>query len=342
MDSNNPSSNRRKIRFTPKDPSKRKTRGTSAPKKDKRDDSDDAEAQQQLLQSYNKLGNFGRRPKVENRAPVQATFIHGTKQSVTTRGSDVPHDGNLKQSRESDFMDLDDSTKQSVSSPSAAGPSVIEESSGDDLVPKTKEYREPWTYAPNYPPTTLPWRRPNSGDPDILNEAEFGEKAMEMKYDENLVNPASKLGFLNPDETSENRLLFFQLPSSLPAIKRSATAKGKEVKNSSGTLGQKGSMAMNMGAKGSSATGTSQKGCSLEELPAGQLGKLLVYKSGAVKLKLGDTLYDVSPGADCSFFQDVVAFNIKEKECCSIGNLDKRAVVTPDVDYILNSVIDLS
>lgn len=37
-----------------------------------------------------------------------------------------------------------------------------------------------------------------------------------------------------------------------------------------------------------------KKGCSLEELPGGYMGKMLVYKSGAVKLKLGDILYDVS------------------------------------------------
>lgn len=96
----------------------------------------------------------------------------------------------------------------------------------------------------------------------------------------------------NPDETSENvRLLYLQLPTSLPAIKRSATAKGKEMEHSSGpSSGHRGSMAVNMGAKGSS----SQHGCSLEDLNAGHMGKLLVYKSGAVKLKLGETLYNVS------------------------------------------------
>lgn len=30
-------------------------------------------------------------------------------------------------------------------------------------------------------------------------------------------------------------------------------------------------------------------------MPGGYMGKMLVYKSGAVKLKLGETLFDVSP-----------------------------------------------
>lgn len=41
-------------------------------------------------------------------------------------------------------------------------------------------------------------------------------------------------------------------------------------------------------------SGTSQKPCNLESLPAGLMGKMLVYRNGAVKLKIGDTLYDVS------------------------------------------------
>ena len=40
--------------------------------------------------------------------------------------------------------------------------------------------------------------------------------------------------------------------------------------------------------------GAAKEGGSLEELSEGYMGKVLVYKSGAVKLKLGDALYDVS------------------------------------------------
>ncbi|RYQ79682.1 hypothetical protein Ahy_Scaffold2g107650 [Arachis hypogaea] len=36
------------------------------------------------------------------------------------------------------------------------------------------------------------------------------------------------------------------------------------------------------------------KPCKLNELPPGLIGKMLVYKSGAIKLKLGSTLYDIS------------------------------------------------
>lgn len=49
----------------------------------------------------------------------------------------------------------------------------------------------------------------------------------------------------------------------------------------------------------------------------------------------------VSPGSDCQFSQNVVAINTARKECSALGELNKLAVVSPDVVSILNSVIDL-
>lgn len=49
----------------------------------------------------------------------------------------------------------------------------------------------------------------------------------------------------------------------------------------------------------------------------------------------------VTPGLNCVFAQDVVAVNTAEKQCCVVGELDKRAVLTPDVDSVLNSMADL-
>lgn len=74
-------------------------------------------------------------------------------------------------------------------------------------------------------------------------------------------------------------MFFLQLPPTMPMIKRSSAADGREVTDSSGPPGD---------------VRTVKKTCPLDELPAGFMGKMLVYKSGAIKLKLGDMLYDVS------------------------------------------------
>ena len=83
--------------------------------------------------------------------------------------------------------------------------------------------------------------------------------------------------------SDEDQILFFQLPSFLPLSKAALTA---PVKTSEG-----GSIT----SIGKSSTKTEHTGSAtwLENMPSGHMGKLLVYSSGAVKLRLGDTLYEV-------------------------------------------------
>lgn len=187
----------------------------------------------------------------------------------------------------------------------------------------SKEYVEPWDYY-SYYPVTLPLRRPYSGNPDSLNEEEFGEASETMTYDENTTTPAIDLGLM--EEDPETNIFFLQLPPMAPAMKQSSTVEGMEAVNR---------------AEQSKASKPRQKTCSLNELPSGSMGKLLVYRSGAVKLKLGDIVYDVSSGMDCGFAQDVAAVNVEGKHCCVVGELSKRAILTPDVDSMLKNIEDL-
>ncbi|KAF9620163.1 hypothetical protein IFM89_010898 [Coptis chinensis] len=76
------------------------------------------------------------------------------------------------------------------------------------------------------------------------------------------MNPAEELGLM--DGGVEERILFLQLPTSLPFVKRSSFAEGNEMANNS---------------KPSKVAWHSEKGYTLEELPPGLMGKLLVYKS---------------------------------------------------------------
>jgi DNA-directed RNA polymerase III subunit RPC4 len=36
------------------------------------------------------------------------------------------------------------------------------------------------------------------------------------------------------------------------------------------------------------------------------------------------------------FVQEVAAINTREKHCCTLGEISKRVVITPDVDYLLD------
>ncbi|XP_004495578.1 uncharacterized protein [Cicer arietinum] len=188
---------------------------------------------------------------------------------------------------------------------------------------KEKEYQEPWDMNSNYP-IALPLRKPYSGDPEYLNEEEFGEAAITRTYDESKSNSAMELGLL--EENPEASAFFIKLPPVVPMIKNPAKAGSQDVKENSKR------------PRVSKGVGKLYK---LNELPPGLMGKMLVYKSGAVKLKLGNTLYDVSSGMDCSFAQDYAAMNTAEKHCSIIGEITKHATITPDVDAALDCLKDL-
>ncbi|XP_039131745.1 uncharacterized protein LOC120268383 [Dioscorea cayenensis subsp. rotundata] len=188
---------------------------------------------------------------------------------------------------------------------------------------KEKEYIEPWDYSHSYYPVTLPLRRPYMGDPETLDEEEFGQNSTSTTFDESLIDPTDELELL--EKSDEAQMLLFQFPKQFSLPKVSAgDAKGKSVIREEDDTEIKGHNA--------------RKGCTLKELPAGFMGKLLVYRSGAVKLKLGESLFDVSPGSDCGFAQEVTAIRTDMKQCCVLGELSKRAIVTPDVDSLFDSM----
>ncbi|OVA05904.1 RNA polymerase III Rpc4 [Macleaya cordata] len=280
----NTNTGQRKVKFSPKVPSRRNPR----PFDPKSEILPDVEAAQtrELLRRVNE-GSGRRGPKVERKTSVQVAFSHsGTSTSMRSYG------GSSKRSSGSRPQDL---------AASDGAPSDGPITNTPDEMKKKKEYAEPWDYYSNYP-VILPLRRPYSGDPEL--------DLME--------------------ENEETSMFLLQLPALLPLVKRSASAKGKEIAGSSSSL------------KPSTSIVPPEKGCSLEELPPGFMGKMLVCRSGAIKLKLGDNLYDISPGSDCVFAQDVAAINPEEKHCCVVGELNKRIIITPDVNSLLNSVIDLA
>ncbi|KAK1632215.1 hypothetical protein QYE76_006530 [Lolium multiflorum] len=191
-----------------------------------------------------------------------------------------------------------------------------------------KEYVDPWDYTHSDYPITLPLRRPYSGDPEILDEEEFGESSASRAQDDELT-PADELGLMERSDTPQ--LLFFQLPSSLPLPKKTqveetdmGSEENAEPQNASSKVAR------------NQRRPSSLPGSKIKDLPAGHMGKILVYKSGKVKMKIGDALFDVSPGSNCMFVQEVAAINTREKHCCTLGEISKRVVITPDVDYLLD------
>lgn len=73
-----------------------------------------------------------------------------------------------------------------------------------------------------------------------------------------------------------------------------------------------------------------------------QMGKLLVFRSGAVKLQLGKVLLDVTACGESGIQQEVICVNTRDKDTAGssgdivfLGSLHHEVVVSPDIEQLL-------
>lgn len=66
-----------------------------------------------------------------------------------------------------------------------------------------------------------------------------------------------------------------------------------------------------------------------------QIGKLLVFESGAVKLQMGDVLMDVTAGTPCQFRQEIAAVNAKDAHFIFLGDVSQRIVSSPNIEQLI-------
>ncbi|KAL2606509.1 hypothetical protein GLYMA_09G230700v4 [Glycine max] len=290
MDPDQGTSKARKPKFKP-----RNLKAVRAPKTEADDKRNEDSEVPRALSRRRHENPAKREPKVERKSSVEVAFSLGSSSShsLRTYGTSKSIDSGTSSGSPSKYF-----ANEQIRSIATEDQNDASNASARKI---KREYKEPWDYENSYYPTTLPLRKPNSGDPEILDEKEFGEAATSVEYDENTVNSAAELEIL--------------IPTPLPMDKQSN--KGKE----------------KIGTSTVSGEATKSKNA-LEELPRGYMGKMLVYKSGAIKLKLGETLLDVSPGSNCRCVQDVMAVNTAQKQCCNLGEISKRVVVVPDLDSI--------
>ncbi|KAL6899862.1 hypothetical protein ACP4OV_006520 [Aristida adscensionis] len=190
-------------------------------------------------------------------------------------------------------------------SPPRSFPTPRRSLSGVSAVKLPKDHDEPWV--------------------TMLDE-EQSRQSSSSRAQAGELTAAEELGLV--ETVDKAQLLFFQFPTSLPLQRQiDPTAETDTDTN------------VNVNAKSkvnNRKRHHSIQGCNLKTLPGGLMGKICVFRSGKVKMMLGDALFDVSAGSNCSFTQEVAAIDTREKHCCSIGELGKRAIVTPDIDSLLD------
>ncbi|KAG2565839.1 hypothetical protein PVAP13_7NG145000 [Panicum virgatum] len=84
--------------------------------------------------------------------------------------------------------------------------SFLKPKSSSDEAKLPKEYAEPWDYTHTDYPVSLPLRRSYSGNPEILDEEEFGESSASRAQDAELT-AAEELGLMDRSDESQIALV---------------------------------------------------------------------------------------------------------------------------------------
>ncbi|RDB20935.1 DNA-directed RNA polymerase III subunit rpc4 [Hypsizygus marmoreus] len=142
---------------------------------------------------------------------------------------------------------------------------------------------------------------------------------------------------IEPDSTlREEKLYFFQFPSPFPTFISTTTETGddtgageaipaKDIKPEPGT----------------SKVVSPTKVQIPEPKVDGVIGRLEIYRSGAVKMRLANgILLDVNAATQPSFLQQAVYLDKKEGRLSVLGEVNKRFSVSPDIETLLTAMED--
>lgn len=99
-------------------------------------------------------------------------------------------------------------------------------------------------------------------------------------------------------DTTTSQLFIMQLPNVLPCV----TDDGDEVPSAAEQSQSQAEQANSTSGTTNASISTS-KSSVLQQLEEGQIGKILRYRSGRVKLLLGDTRFDLDMGLESGFLQ---------------------------------------
>ena len=127
----------------------------------------------------------------------------------------------------------------------------------------------------------------------------------------------------------ERNWLLFQLPTILP-IRRSIRPKSdtQPLKGEASTSKQAAEASDNNSKEG--------EGLRMDDLPSGEIGQVLVYKSGKIKMKIGDVMMDMAQGLPVMHRMDVAALSAQSNGFFVLGGqVVTRVQVTPDITDLI-------
>uniref|UniRef100_A0A182JDW8 DNA-directed RNA polymerase III subunit RPC4 n=1 Tax=Anopheles atroparvus TaxID=41427 RepID=A0A182JDW8_ANOAO len=130
-------------------------------------------------------------------------------------------------------------------------------------------------------------------------------------------------------DPESNNIFLLQLPDALPGkcdTGDKRPANGHEIKTEATQV---------------SKVEEEPKYCTVRDLDEGRVGKILRYRSGKVKLLLGNIMFDISLGMDTGFLQELVSINVNQTErsgnIINISTIKAKLNASPDWEYLFKN-----
>ncbi|KAG8901613.1 hypothetical protein FRC00_006006 [Tulasnella sp. 408] len=187
-------------------------------------------------------------------------------------------------------------------------------------------------------------------DKDMKNALDLSESEDEEEIEDLAEHFTRKNAFreIEIDDTAEP-LYFFQFPHPFPSFVPDIDmtqdepmlpeGEAKKPTDDEKGKGKSVSWAPDVKVKEEAEGSGKEKQKALPSGSEGIAGKLEVYKSGAVKIRFGeDIVMDVTAATQPSFLQQIVHVDLQKQRMSVFGNVERRFIVSPDVDTLLDSL----
>ncbi|KAJ7050492.1 RNA polymerase III RPC4-domain-containing protein [Mycena amicta] len=176
-------------------------------------------------------------------------------------------------------------------------------------------------------------------DVDAANALDLSESEEEEEFEDLIEHFAHQESMIDDDSTlREEKLYFFQFPTPFPAFTSAIPVVPEAEPETPETTGKRVSFADGV-KPGPAADSEVPAEKSKSSVLDGIIGDLEIYRSGAVKMRLQNgILLDVTAATQPSFLQHAVCLDIPQKRMTILGEVNKRFVVSPDIDTLLTAM----
>jgi archaellum component FlaD/FlaE len=276
-------------------------------------------------------------------------------------GGDVPSRTETGEEEESDMVELFTKADGKDTPVTFRHVSRLE----GDIDPVTLEQtigRIPWMTVKSTPPkkdTIVQNVKKEEGSDDVdmdANEKEAEKEPIVPDTEEEQAEELPKL-YMDSDSPAQNifaldekhrlvcvaeeELLYFQLPTVVPKfekIKIDEPMEGEQDEEEK--VKSEESASLPASAKKSTLLEDAMSNLGLEDIPQGQVGTLIMYKSGKMKMKFGSILLDVNQGMQSSFLENVMVVDHESEEtkkAIELGHIVQKFVCAPNMDALLSA-----